>query len=87
MISFMRIDAITGNNICPGRHFAQTEMLSLTALFVAGFEIESADGGQYVPPPLADPQMLQGVIKPKKDAQVNVKRREGFEHVQWVFEL
>ncbi|KYG49616.1 hypothetical protein M433DRAFT_149844 [Acidomyces richmondensis BFW] len=76
-----------GSNICPGRHFAHTEMLSLTALFVAGFEIKNEYGGEYVQPPLAEPQILQGVIKPKNDVQVNVKRREGYEHVHWMFEL
>lgn len=83
----MPIDVNLGSNICPGRHFAHTEMLSLTALFVAGFEIKNEYGGEYVQPPLAEPQILQGVIKPKNDVQVNVKRREGYEHVHWMFEL
>lgn len=80
---------ILGNNICPGRHFAQTEILSLVAVFAAGFEVESAGGGQYVPPPLEDKKMpiAQGLIQPGRDVEVAVKRRKGYGEVVWEFEL
>ncbi|KAK5133928.1 hypothetical protein LTR08_007157 [Meristemomyces frigidus] len=78
-----------GNNVCPGRHFAQTEMQALAALFVAGFEIESADGGQYVPPQFLNMKMpvAQSVIKPATDVDVNVRRRAGYEATEWEFEM
>jgi hypothetical protein len=62
-------------------------MLSFVALFVAGFEIKSPDGGVYVPPPFADAEIIQGVRRPKRDVEVLVKRREGFEEVEWGFEV
>ncbi|KAK5119922.1 hypothetical protein LTR85_007248 [Meristemomyces frigidus] len=78
-----------GNNICPGRHFAQTEMQAFVSVFVAGFEIESADGGQYVPPPIEGKKMpvAQGLIQPGRDVEVNVRRRRGYEEIEWDFEM
>lgn len=75
--------------MCPGRWFAQTEMQSFIALFVTGFEIESADGGLYVPPKFKEEKMFiaQGVRKPERDVQVKVRRREGYEEVEWGFEM
>jgi cytochrome P450 len=77
-----------GNNICPGRHFAQTEILGLTSLFVAGFEIENASGGGgYRMPPYEDFKLMLGVLKPGKDVDVVISRRKGYENVKWAFEM
>ena len=77
-----------GNNICPGRHFAQTEVLGLVALFVAGFEIKNAGGGgEYERPPYEDFKLMMAVIKPGKDVDVMISRRKGYENVEWAFEV
>ncbi|TKA81243.1 hypothetical protein B0A55_02371 [Friedmanniomyces simplex] len=76
-----------GNNVCPGRQFAQTEMQSVVALFVAGFEIETPDGGQYKPPPFESRKMIAGVHKPGRDVEVTVRRREGYADVEWLCEM
>ena len=77
-----------GNNICPGRHFAQTEVLALASLFVAGFEVEGVDkGGKYQSPPQEDFKLSLGVTKPAKDVEVNISRRKGYENVDWAFEM
>ena len=78
-----------GNNVCPGRWFAQTEIESLVALFVAGFEIEGADGGQFVPPEFKEEKtfVAQLLPKPGKDVEVNVRRRKGYENVEREFEM
>ena len=77
-----------GYNLCPGRHFAQTEIMALAALFVAGFEIrDGKTGGAFLPPPREGLKVLQGVIKPKCDVEVSIRRREGFESVEWTFEV
>lgn len=76
-----------GNNICPGRHFAQTEILGLASLFVAGFEIQGADGGPYKMPQYESFKLSLGVIKPATDVEVTISRREGFENVEWAFEM
>lgn len=76
-----------GNNLCPGRHFAQTEILAFTALLVAGFEISAADGGPYVPPEFEKGSMHTATLKPEGDVRVRIRRREGFDSVEWEFEL
>ena len=76
-----------GRTICPGRYFAQTEMLGLTSLFVAGFEIEGANTPEvYKSPPFESSKMHARVLKPGKDVNVKVSRRKGYENVQWAFE-
>ena len=76
-----------GNNICPGRHFAQTEIMALTSLFVAGFEVEGVDGSGYKMPPCEDFKLMLGVIKPGRDVEVDINRRKGYEDVVWEFEM
>ena len=52
----------TGNNVCPGRHFAQMEIQSVVGLFIAGFDVSMLEGGrQYVAPPFEAMQMIAGV--------------------------
>ena len=76
-----------GNNICPGRYFAQTEIMALTSLFVTGFEIESASGDEYQMPPYENFKLMMGVIKPGKDVDVRIRRRTGFEEVKFEFSM
>lgn len=75
-----------GNNICPGRFFAQTEVLGLVSLFVAGFEVGGArEGERFVTPPEESWKMSFSATKPGRDVDVVVKRREGYEGVEWTF--
>ena len=76
-----------GNNVCPGRHFAQTEILGLVSLFVAGFEIQGVGGDRYKMPPYEDFKLMLGVVKPGKDVDVLISRRKGYEEVEWAFEM
>ncbi|KAK0945082.1 hypothetical protein LTR29_003429 [Friedmanniomyces endolithicus] len=76
-----------GNNVCPGRQFAQTEIQSVVALFIAGFEIDMPDGAPYKPPPSEGSKMIAGVSKPGMDVEVQVRRRAGYEDVEWVCEM
>ncbi|KAK5164500.1 uncharacterized protein LTR77_009706 [Saxophila tyrrhenica] len=77
-----------GNNVCPGRHFAQTEILGLAALFVAGFEIEGVrTPGRYQMPPTEALKSSLAVIKPGRDVDVKIRRRAGFEDVEWGFKM
>lgn len=77
-----------GNNICPGRFFAQTEILALTALIVAGFEIEGVDTpGWYVKPAFEAWKLCLGVLKPANDVRVKVRRRKGLDSAVWGLEM
>lgn len=78
-----------GLSLCPGRHFAQMEILGLAAVFVSGFDMLPVEGMQKVEwdPPRDDKRFPFAVTKPLRDVRVKMKRREGMEHVKWVLEL
>ncbi|KAK5016151.1 hypothetical protein LTR39_002231 [Cryomyces antarcticus] len=74
-----------GSTLCPGRHFAQVEILSFVALFVAGFDVTAVDGALVVAPEKEETRIPLGIQKPLTDIDVRVKRRQGFEEVVWRF--
>ncbi|KAF5878963.1 putative cytochrome p450 protein [Botrytis fragariae] len=71
-----------GKHLCPGRHFATTEILSLVAAIVMGFDI---DGSSV--PDRAFQKLGTAVRKPKNDVEVSIKRRKGWENVKWKFNV
>jgi cytochrome P450 len=77
-----------GSSLCPGRHFAQMEIVSLAALLVMGFDLEGPSGQDRVfwNPPMDDKRFPIAVIKPLKDLNVKFTRRSGTEDVQWKLE-
>jgi cytochrome P450 len=77
-----------GSSLCPGRHFAQMEIVSLAALLVMGFDLEAPSGQDRVcwNPPMDDKRFPIAVIKPLKDLNVKFTRRSGTEDVQWKLE-
>lgn len=76
-----------GASLCPGRHFAAMEILGVAATMVLGYEIAMQDGS------------LLKMLKPKKqgfavqvkhadgDVGVAIKRREGWEDLEWVYDF
>lgn len=72
-----------GKHLCPGKHFATTEVLSLVAAIIIGFDIE----GSSVPE-RAFQEFGMAVRKPKNDVDANITRREGWENViRWRFDV
>jgi len=71
-----------GRNLCPGRHLAFTETLGFVAAFVLGFDME---GAQIIG--TRTHKMGFGARKPKGDLKVSIKRRGGFENVNWSFNV
>lgn len=73
-----------GKNLCPGRKFAQTEVLAFVGIVALGFEVEGLklpgwkDAGVGAGPRVPD----WGSV----DAGVRLKRRKGWEDVTWSFE-
>ncbi|KAG5664970.1 hypothetical protein KAF25_008704 [Fusarium avenaceum] len=73
-----------GKNLCPGRKFAQTEMLGFVGVVALGFEVEGLklpkwkDAGVGAGPRAPD----WGSI----DSGVRIKKRPGWEDVTWSFE-
>ncbi|TGO07540.1 hypothetical protein BTUL_0267g00080 [Botrytis tulipae] len=71
-----------GKHLCPGRHFATTEIISLVAAIIMGFDM---DGSSV--PDRAFQKLGTAVRKPKNDVEVNIKRRKGWENVKWKFNV
>lgn len=75
----------SGVHRCPGRLFAQRSVLAFTALFIAGFEVTTPEGGVITPPRLSKKLSISNA-KPDGDVQTLIKRRKGFELSEWAFE-
>ncbi|KAF2280008.1 cytochrome P450 [Westerdykella ornata] len=78
-----------GSSLCPGRHFAQMEILSLTAALLMGFEFAPPKGKAKVEwdPEFDDNKFVIGAFKPRRGVDVRVKRREGMENVKWAIQF
>lgn len=75
-----------GKHLCPGRHFAFTEVMGFVATLAYGFDITMADGsGTLKLPKLAKQKMGTGVRKPETDVDILIKRREEFKDVKWTY--
>ncbi|RAL60226.1 hypothetical protein DID88_000006 [Monilinia fructigena] len=71
-----------GKHLCPGRHFATTEILALVGAVIMGFDIEESSV-----PERAFQKLGTAVRKPKNDVEVNIRKRNGWEDVRWRFDV
>ena len=69
--------------ICPGRHFAQSELMTLAALLTIGFDVTEADGTTLILPEKDDMRIPLSVMKPVYDPTVRIQRRPGWENISW----
>jgi cytochrome P450 len=76
-----------GSVICPGRHFAQTEILGFAALCVNMLDIVGRDDNAMELPERDDRSIPLSVMKPVVEPWVKIRRREGEEDVLWGLEL
>ena len=77
-----------GRHLCPGRNFAFAEILGFMAVLVLGFEIEPT-GMRFGEMKMAGPQLASGTVKPVnygKGLGARIRRRAGWEGVEWKFE-
>lgn len=73
-----------GSVVCPGRHFAQSEILAFVAYLLLVFDISAPDGTPIIVPPPDDEKIPLSVLKPKGDVTIKIRRRKGFETTKWV---
>ncbi|KAF5510978.1 25-hydroxycholesterol 7-alpha-hydroxylase [Colletotrichum siamense] len=78
----------SGKHLCPGRFFADAEILGALAALILGFEIETPEGGRVQVPPIKN-NLAEAVPKPLQTVQdnmmVRIRRRPGWEDVEWAF--
>lgn len=72
-----------GTVICPGRHFAQSELMTLAAVLALGFDITEPDGSTLKLPKKDETRIPLSVMKPSFDPLVKIQRRVGWEDVHW----
>ncbi len=69
-----------GVTLCPGRHYAMTEILGLTAAMVLSLDLFVDEEGKRLPitrPPQDDDMYPAGVTMPVGDVRVRMVRRDG----------
>ncbi|KAF2728602.1 cytochrome P450 [Polyplosphaeria fusca] len=77
-----------GSVICPGRHFAQSEILGFVALCFNMFDVVDRETDNVIAVPERDNGRIPlSVMKPVKEPHVIIKRRSGEEDVLWQLEL
>lgn len=75
-----------GRTLCPGRHFATTEVVMLAALMLVCFDFTAVDGGQIEVPKKNDAVMPVHILEPltKKPIRLRVTlREEAGEAIKW----
>ena len=75
-----------GSTLCPGRHFASTEIMSLAAMLILRFDMVPLEGDWVVPTP-HQISMATAVFPPKEDVQVRVVRRREVGEGPWEFAI
>ncbi len=64
-----------GKTLCPGRHFATTEILMFAAMIVLTFDMEAAAGGTIVVPPKNDMVLPIHILEPRAADAPRVRLR------------
>ncbi|KAF2260683.1 cytochrome P450 [Lojkania enalia] len=74
-----------GATLCPGRHFATTEVLVFVSMLMLRFTVEAVGGWER---PSTEKAPMSAVVPgPDSDFEVVIKRRADDEGVQWVWSL
>jgi cytochrome P450 len=76
-----------GTALCPGRHFATTEILGVAATIVMGFEITGRGGAPLEVPRGKKQAMSVSMKQPEGEVEALIRRREGFEGVKWTYNI
>ncbi|KAL6713087.1 hypothetical protein ACLMJK_009208 [Lecanora helva] len=75
-----------GHTLCPGRHFATTEIMATAIMFILRYEVKPASG-HWTPPTCANTNIASTIMEPDSDISVVVEPRAGFKDVSWGFGL
>ena len=77
-----------GTTLCPGRHFATTEILAVVTMFVMRYDMTpTKGGGEWSMPTTERTKQAAIILEPDHDVEVEVSARKGFEDGRWAFGL
>lgn len=66
-----------GTTLCPGRHFATTEILLFTAMLLLRFDVLPAGGGEWVMPTTEKSSQAEAMEQPDYDIDIELRPRPG----------
>lgn len=75
-----------GTTLCPGRHFATTEILAVVTMFVMRFDMAPAEHTWHFPES-HHTNVTSVIMEPDTAVNVKISPRKGFEHGQWQVSL
>ncbi|KAF2232166.1 cytochrome P450 [Viridothelium virens] len=75
-----------GTTLCPGRHFATTEVLAIATMFIMRYNIAPLTG-KWSLPTVDSTNMTSAIMTPDNDVEVEVSLRKGYEEGEWAFGL
>ncbi|KAL8878165.1 MAG: hypothetical protein Q9198_003970 [Flavoplaca austrocitrina] len=75
-----------GTTLCPGRHFATTEILATVVMFILRYNLTPLDG-TWTPPKTEKTNIAWVVMEPDTDIRVKVEPRENTADCEWDFKL
>jgi len=75
-----------GHTLCPGRHFATTEIMAMVIMFVVRYELKPVSGN-WAAPTCVKTNIAATIMEPDSDIDVLVEPRAGFENALWGFGL
>lgn len=74
-----------GTSLCPGRHFASTELLAIVAMLIMRFEMDPVEGELWKLPESSTKNMATAIPFPVHDVSLKVKSRKGWDG-RWLLE-
>lgn len=64
-----------GTTLCPGRHFAMSEIMLLAAMVLVRFDVRPKNGGPWVLPSTAKSSQAEAMEQPDEDVEVELVPR------------
>ena len=75
-----------GTTLCPGWHFATTEILAVAVMFVMRYELIPV-AGRWIRPTTEKTNIAASIMEPDSDVEVDMTLRKGYEDGEWAFGL
>ena len=75
-----------GHTLCPGRHFATTEIMVAVIMFLLRYEVRPTSG-TWTAPPCINTNIAATIMEPDFDIPVLIEPIAGTEGVLWTFDL
>ncbi|KAI1074871.1 cytochrome P450 [Whalleya microplaca] len=73
----------SGASVCPGRHFAANEILTILIMMVLRYDVTPVAGQWKMP--RTKSHITTSILTPVEDVRVHVKVREEMEKIEWRF--